>query len=283
MIRFCLLGPLELRSDGITRPIRSSSQAILLLSLLLSEGREVATDALINELWGGDLPNRPDNALQAHISRLRTLVDSLEPDHSASRLTSRSSGYLLHVADDELDGHLFLAEVNALSGSRARLPPADAATRARRVLGMWRGPLFGGVAGGTICHSGAVRYERGRYRALEALFEAELARGNHVEIIPELSALVTMPALPQARFCEQLMIALYRSGRQADALEVFYRTRQRVSEIGIQPLARLKACTQAILEHNPVLLHGYTDDIILRLQKTRGESETVYRVRRRQA
>jgi DNA-binding SARP family transcriptional activator len=267
MIEFCLLGPLELRSGGITRPIRSQPQAILLLSLLLSEGRDVSADALINELWGGARPTKPHNALQAHISRLRNLVDSLEPDRTTSRLISRSAGYQLRVADKEVDGHVFLAEVSALSDGAATLSPPEVVTRARQVLDLWREPLFGGVVGGTICQSGAARYERGRHRALEVLFEAELARGNHVGIVPELSALVATPVLPPARFCEQLMITLYRSGRQADALDVYHRTRQWVGETGTQPLARLKTCAQAILEHNPILEHGSTDEIIRRLAR----------------
>lgn len=265
MIKFRLLGPLELCGGGATRPVRSQSQAILLLCLLLSAGWEVSADALISELWGGSPPAKPHNALQAHLSRLRNLVDSLEPDHSASRLISRSASYQFRVLDEEVDGNVFLAEVSALYGDAARLPPAETVTRARQALNLWRGPLFGGVVGGMICRSGAVRYERGRYRVLETLFEAELARGNHVEIVPELSALAVMPTLPQARFCEQLMIGLYRSGRHADALDVYHRARQRADEMGAEPLARLKACAQAILEHNPVLEHGRTDEIIRKL------------------
>jgi len=262
MIKFQLLGLLELHGDGGTQSVRSPSQAILLLSLLLTEGREITTDALINELWGGAQPSRPDNALQAHLSRLRALMDTLEPDRTTSRLISRPTGYQLRVSDDELDGHAFLTTAGKLCDRASTLTPAEITARARQALSMWRGPLFGGVAGGTICHSGAIRYEHARYRVLEVLFEAELASGNHTQIVPDLSALVAMPALPQARFCEQLMIALYRSGRQADALEVFHRTRERVGEIGLQPLARLKTCAQAILEHNQALLHGRTDEII---------------------
>ena len=266
MMRFRILGPLELCNGGITRPIRSQSQAILLLSLLLSEGSEVSRDALINELWGGVQPTKADNALQTHISRLRNLVGSLEPDRATSRLISRSASYHLRVADGEVDGNVFLAQVSTLSGDAARLSPAETAIRARRALDLWRGPLFGGVAGGVICRSGAVRYERGRYRALEALFEAELARGNHTEIVPDLSALVAMPVLSQARFREQLMITLYRAGRHADALGIYHRA-QRVGDMVAQDLARLKACAQAILEHNPVLDHGRTDEIIQRLAR----------------
>jgi SARP family transcriptional regulator, regulator of embCAB operon len=273
MIKFRLLGPLELRGDGITRPIRSQSQAILLLSLLLSEGWEVSVDALINELWGGARPARTANALQAHMSRLRNLLDSLEPDRTTSRLISRSASYQLGVIGEELDGHVFLTEVSALSDGAAKLSPIEVVTRARQALNLWRGPLFGGVVGGVICRSGALRYERGRYRALEALFEAELARGNHLEIVPELSALVAMAVPPRTRFCEQLMITLYRSGRQADALDVYYRTRQRAEEIDPQALARLKACAQAILEHSPVLEHGRTDEITRRLVAGPGASE----------
>jgi DNA-binding SARP family transcriptional activator len=274
MIRFRLLGPLELCSDdGITRPIRSQSQAILLLSLLLSEGWEVSADALISELWGGARPARAANALQAHVSRLRNLVDAMEPDRTTSRLISRSASYQLRVADEELDGHVFLAEVSALFDSGAKLSPAEVVTRTRQALSLWRGPLFGGVVGGVICHSGAVRYERGRYRALEALFEAELALGNHNEIVPELSALVATAMLPQTRFCEQLMIALYRSGRHADALDVYYRARQQVGETGAQTLVRLKACAQAIVEHNPILEHGRSDEIIRRLAAVSGAPE----------
>jgi SARP family transcriptional regulator, regulator of embCAB operon len=273
MIKFRLLGPLELHSESVTWPVRSQSQAILLLSLLLSEGWEVSVDALVNELWGGTRPVKTANALQAHMSRLRSVLDYMEPDRTTSRLLSRPASYQLRVADEELDGHVFLAEVSALSDGTARLSPIEVATRARQALNLWRGPLFGGVVGGEICRSGALRYEQGRYRVLEALFEAELARGNHVEIVPELSALVAMPVLPLARFCEQLMIALYRSGRQADALDVYHRMRQQAAELGAEALVRLKACAQAILEHNPVLEHGRTNEIIRRLTAAAGGPE----------
>jgi DNA-binding SARP family transcriptional activator len=257
VIEFRLLGPLELRCGGVAHSVRSHSQAMLLISLLVSEGRQVPAEALIDELWGGGHPADPANALQAHISRLRRLLDGLEPERKVSRLTSQSAGYQLRVSDDELDGHAFLAEVAALPGAAVDLPPAEVAARARQALANWRGPVFGGVVGGAICQAGAARYEMGRYRALEALFEAELGCGNHAAIVPELSALVAAPSLFQERFCEQLMVALYRSGRQADALDLYHRTwSQLASDTKVQPSGRLKAYVRAILEHDPVLAHG---------------------------
>lgn len=257
MIEFRLLGPLELRSEGVVRTVRSHSQAMLLISLLVSEGRQVSADNLIDELWGGGHPTRPANALQAHISRLRRLLDSLEPERTVGRLVSQPTGYQLRVADDEVDGCDFLRRVAALQARAAELPPAQVALEARRTLALWRGPVFGGVFGGAICQAGAARYELGRYRALEALFEAELGCGNHAAIVPELSALVTVPSLYQERFCEQLMVALYRSGRQADALDLFHRTwNQLARDSRAQLSGRLKAYVRAILEHDPVLSHG---------------------------
>lgn len=257
MIEFCVLGPLELRSAGAAHTVRSHSQAMLLISLLVSEGRQVPAEALIDELWGGGHPADPANALQAHISRLRRMLDKLEPEGTGSRLTSHPAGYRLRVRDEELDGCAFLAEVAALPAAAAQLPPAEVAGRARRVLGRWRGPVFGGVVGGAICQAGAARYEQGRHRALEALFEAELGCGNHGAIVPELSALVATPSPFQERFCEQLMVALYRAGRQADALDLYHRTWSRLAgETKTQPSGRLKAYVRAILEHDPVLALG---------------------------
>jgi SARP family transcriptional regulator, regulator of embCAB operon len=257
VIEFRLLGPLELRCGGVTQTVRSHSQAMLLISLLVSEGRQVPAEALIDELWGGGHPADPANALQAHISRLRRLLDGLEPERKASRLTSQSAGYQLRMNDDELDGCAFLAEVAALPGAAVELPPHEVANRARQALGRWRGPVFGGVVGGAICQSGAARYQLGRYRALEALFEGELGCGNHAAIVPELSALVAAPSLFQERFCEQLMVALYRSGRQADALDLYHRTWNQLAEgTRVQPSGRLKAYVRAILEHDPILAHS---------------------------
>jgi SARP family transcriptional regulator, regulator of embCAB operon len=251
---FNVLGPLELRSAGNLQPLLSHFQAILLIALLESDERLVSVDALMNELWGGGHPGRPVNALEAHVPRLRRSLVTLDPERLRSRLERLPTGYRF-ISDDELDGRAFLREVAAVALTAPGCPPPQVAGRLVPLLALWRGPVFGGITGGEICQAAACRYDDARHRALELLFAAELARGNHASVIPELSALAATPSLFQERYCAQLMIALYRGGRQADALSAYRRMRDQLSKhgTGLRPGDTLQRCERAILDHDPAL------------------------------
>ncbi|MFD7550992.1 BTAD domain-containing putative transcriptional regulator [Streptomyces sp. NPDC059816] len=221
-------------------------------ALLVSEGQPVSGETLVDEMWGESAPDNQVNALQAHISRLRRRLTSMEPERATSRLTAHPSGYRLTVHEDELDASRFLRKVRRAED----LVPshsAEAAGLLRSALSMWRGPVFGPLPGGSLCRLTSALYEEHRLRASELMFDAELSTGRHASILAELrDAHINNPL--RERFCEQLMIALYRSGRQADALDTYRRMWQRLSEeIGVLPSPSLRSVEHAILSHDPSL------------------------------
>ncbi|MET8570695.1 AfsR/SARP family transcriptional regulator [Streptomyces sp. NPDC004783] len=217
--------------------------------LLASEGRMVSTEALVDELWGESPPDGVVNALHAQVSRLRKKLAVLEPWRETSRLAKNANGYQLVVAEEELDAAVFVRsvrEAQAVVDSH----PAVASEALRAALLMWQGPVFGGGSGGVLCQAAARRYEEYRIGALEAYFESQLALGNHAEILGELSETHAENPLRE-RFCEQLMLALYQAGRQAEALQTYRWMRSRLTqELGIEPSPVLRRTEQAILRHD---------------------------------
>jgi DNA-binding SARP family transcriptional activator len=213
----------------------------------------VSGESLVEEMWGESVPDNQANALQAHVSRLRRKLRGLEPGRSESRVTIHPSGYRLTVVDGELDAAEFVRTVRFAESAGAE----DAARTARLLgdaLAMWRGPVFGGFAGGTLCQLAGARYEEYRMRAMELRFDAELRLGRHAAVLAELTEAHTNHPLRE-RFCEQLMIAMYGAGRQADALGVFRRMRRHLDdELGIQPSPALRRVESAILRHDPALV-----------------------------
>ncbi|MER6127379.1 AfsR/SARP family transcriptional regulator [Streptomyces sp. NPDC001795] len=158
------------------------------------------------------------------------------------------------MGDEEVDGERFVRAVQEAQKFSGICHPAETSVRMRRALAMWRGPVFGGITGGAMCQTEAARYEDARLRAFEILYDSELALGRHALIIGELSSLVDGSALPRERLCAQLMVALYRCGRQAEALGVYQRVRERMMEAaGCLPSVGLRRCERAILEHDPAL------------------------------
>lgn len=252
MLSFRILGPLEIATEARTLRPKGSLQSALLMTLLASARQLVPTDALIVELWGDQHPARVENALQAHISRLRRRLSALEPGTGESRLITHASGYQLLVRDEELDAASFMAGLEEVRG-RAYAEPAAAVRRLRGLLGLWRGQAFGNLPLGPIRQAAAARYEESRVAALELLFEQELRDGNHAKIIPELRELLSRYKF-QERFRQQLMVALYRCGRQADALSVYRELWHRLSEeLGLEPSPTMRQYERAILDHDPSL------------------------------
>jgi DNA-binding SARP family transcriptional activator len=254
MLRLNVLGPMELEGPFGTHCIQSAAQTTLLIPLIVNRRAFVSASTLANELWGERRPRRAENALHAHISRLRKCFQRVEPGRSEGRLRSGPTGYHLNVGDDEVDGELFVDAVSEAQNSTGICHPAETSVRMRRALARWRGPVFGGIIGGMTCQTEAARYEDARLRAFEILFDSELALGRHALIIGELSSLVDGSTLPRERLCAELMVALYRCGRQAEALRVYHRVRARTLEAaGCLPSAGLRKCERAILEHDPAL------------------------------
>jgi SARP family transcriptional regulator, regulator of embCAB operon len=253
MSEFLVLGPMEIhRQNRVVRP-RGPMLQTLLAAFLAAGGKLVMAEVLSEELWGATPPSKADNALQAQISRLRRTLARLEPEREEPRLTTSVCGYQLDVGADELDASAFLDTIDEIR-SRTGSDAAADVTDLRAALDRWRGPVFGGLTGGPLCQTAVAKWEEARINALDLLYDRELEIGDHARAIPELTELVAQNPL-QEEFCRLLMVALYRSGRQTDALEVYRQLRHRLGEdLGIDPSPVLRRYEEAILNHDPSLL-----------------------------
>src|SRR5437762_184799 len=243
-MEFRILGPLEAAVDGRLLPLAGASQRALLAVLLLHANEVVSSDLLIDELWGEEPPASGPTALQVRVSQLRK---ALGP--ASERLETTTPGYVLHVGPDELD----LDRFTRLVDDAADAEPAVAAERLRDALALWRGPPLADLAYESFAQPAIGRIEELRLVALERRIDADLALGRHAELVGELEELVEQHPLRE-RLRGKLMLALYRSGRQADALEVYRATRRAlVDGLGIEPNPALQTLQQAILRQDPEL------------------------------
>ncbi|MFF0885077.1 BTAD domain-containing putative transcriptional regulator [Streptomyces sp. NPDC003456] len=249
-IEFRLLGPVELR-DGATDAVivpPGSKQRALLSALVLHADRLLSVDQLTEELWGDRPPANAANALQAHVGRLRRLL----PEHGHEWISTLPTGYLLSLRGATTDVQRF-NRLSAQGRAAVTADPSYAARLLRRALSLWRGPALADSRYGPICTGEADTLEENRLAALEALYEASLRCARHGEITGELEKLTADHPLRE-RFYDLLMVALYRSGRQAEALGVYERARRRlVDALGIEPGPALRARMEAILNHAPAL------------------------------
>jgi predicted ATPase/DNA-binding SARP family transcriptional activator len=246
-IEFRLLGPLEVRLDGQPIAVRGGKPRSLLAVLLLHAGEVISTDRLIEALWDERPPSTAANALQAHVAALRR---ALEPERAV--LITRPPGYLLEIDNADLDTARFESLV---SDGHAALPddPLRAAGLLREALALWRGPALADFAYESFAQGEAARLEEMRLAALEDRLEADLALGHHAEVVPELEKLLAEHPLRE-RPAGQLMMALYRCGRQADASEVFQSTRRAlVEKLGMEPGPALRQLLQQVLGQDPNL------------------------------
>lgn len=251
---FRLLGTLEYWRDDRPVEIRGVIQRTLLAALLSAASWPVPTASLIEELWGENPPLTAENSLQAHVSRLRRKLGTSRGTQGV-RLLNLPSGYQLLVPQTDIDAFAFM---NGIKTARLlkSTDPGRASAELRAALSLWRGPVFGGPLGGRLCQATATRYQAARSTALELLFDLELQCGRHSEAIPELSEMVEASSLDE-RMCEHLMVALYRAGRQTEALDTFRRVRARLDdELGVEPSPTLRRIEQAILNHDPLLYQG---------------------------
>jgi YVTN family beta-propeller protein len=259
-----ILGPLEV-CDGDRRvELGGEKQRALLALLLLHSGEVVQADRLIDDLWGERPPPGAPKALQAHVSRLRKALDS-HPDaspgtdgHRAERssadvLVTRGRGYMLRVVPGELDLERFRCVVEEGRQALAEGDPAQASERLRAALALWRGPPLADFTYETFAQAPIAQLEELRLGALEARIEADLALGCHDQVVGELAALVRQNPLRE-RLRMQLMLALYRCGREAEALDVYQEYRRGLGEeLGLDPSQRLRELETAILRRDPSL------------------------------
>lgn len=238
-----ILGPLRLTIDGEPTEVPSGRQRALLAALAVEVGRVVSADRLVEVVWADQLPSNPTNALQGRVSQLRKLV-------GADRLVQRGTGYLLELDPEQVDAGQFEHLADRGHDLLVAERPDEAAEALDAALALWRGDALHDFIDESWARTEAARLEERRRTATEDLFDAELARGRHTTIIAELERAIAASPLSE-RLRGQLMVALYRAGRQADALAVFTETRRLLDEeLGLDPGPRLRAIHEAVLQHD---------------------------------
>jgi len=239
-IEFRVLGPFEVRVEGRALELKRRKQRSLLALLLLHAGEVVSIDRLVEELWAGKPP-------KAAVGSLQNLVSDLRKALGRATVRTRQPGYVLDVHPDQVDLHRFerLVAQAAQGGDAERR-----ATLLHEALDLWRGAPLADLAFEPFAQVEIARLEELRTAASEELIEAGLELGRHAQLVGELEALVAEHPLRE-RLRGQLMLALYRSGRQAEALEAYRRARETlVDELGIEPSPDLQRLEQSILRHD---------------------------------
>ena len=241
-MRYLILGPLEVRDGDTEVELRGGQQRKLLAILLLHSGEAVSSDLLVEELWDGKPPGTAAKALQGYVSSLRKQLGQ-------EAVETVGGGYRLKVAPGDLDAHRF----EELLAEARPLEPAPAAAKLREALALWRGPALADFAYDDFARHEIDRLEELRLGGVERRIDLELALGHHDDLVPELEALVHTYPLRE-RFRGHLMLALYRCGRQAEALDAYRDARTALrDELGLEPSEELQALQRAILDHDASL------------------------------
>jgi DNA-binding SARP family transcriptional activator len=240
-----LLGPVEVVSAHGAVPIGSAKQRALLAFLALQPSRLVTNDALIDGLWGEEPPDGTVKALRFHISRLRAILRQAD---AADTLQTRPHGYSLAIAEDTVDVACFERALACARAARSEgAAPTAVSAALRDALGLWTGPALADIDGAPFVVGERRRLEELRLTATEDYFAAELAAGRDAEAAGELERLVDRHPLRE-RLWELLITALYRSGRQADALGAYQRLRRILAdELGLEPSAPLRRLEHDVL------------------------------------
>jgi predicted ATPase/DNA-binding SARP family transcriptional activator len=251
-VEFRILGALEVSHQGSTLSLGGPRHRRLLAVLLLSSDEVVSTGRLIEALWGDAVPKSAAAVVHVRVSELRAMLRAARPERNAGLLT-RSGGYVLQVGADSVDAHRFerLAaagaqdlDVGDYAGARAHLSEG---------LALWRGEALADVADEPFARAEAARLEELRLQALENRLEADLALGNHRALVGELETLVALHPLRE-HFWHQFMLALYRAGRQSEALRAYQVLRHLLADqLGIDPGAELQQLLAAILRQDQSL------------------------------
>jgi YVTN family beta-propeller protein len=244
-LRFRLLGPLEAERGGIRLELGPRKQRAVLALLLLEANRIVPTDRLIDELWGDAPPETARSALQVYVAGLRKALGE-----DGASLRTQAPGYVLDLEPGTLDLQAFTA---LRAEARDASDPGRAADALHEALALWRGTPLAELDGAPFGAATRAQLEEQRLGALEDRIDADLALGRHAELIHELDAIVAEHPYRE-RFRAQQMLALYRSGRQADALAAYRSAREAFVEgLGIEPGAELKALERQVLDQDPGL------------------------------
>ncbi|WP_084772118.1 AfsR/SARP family transcriptional regulator [Nonomuraea candida] len=252
-LRFAVLGPVRAWRDGRELDLGTPLQRSILGMLLLREGHAVTPNEMIDAVWGEDAPPRALGALRTYVSRLRTVLEPDRPARSRPELlTSIGKGYALRLPQDALDLSRFERGVAQAESARKAGRTAESARALRAALALFEGEPLAGTVGPYAEHQRDRLIER-RISVVETLMDVDLELGEHARIVSELIALTADHPLRE-RLRAQLMLALYRCGRQGDALNVFTETREAlIDELGIEPGPELTALHQRILAADPAL------------------------------
>ena len=241
-VRFRVLGALEVEVDGVAAELGGARQRAVLAVLLVHANEPVGTDRLVSESWGETAPATATKTAQVYVSRLRRALGN-------DTLTTTPGGYLLHVPQGALDTD----ELDELRARAREADPREAGRLLRQGLALWRGPPYADLRYEAALQTEITRLEELRLTTLEERIEADLAGGEASQLVPELEALVREHP-HRERLRGFLMLALYRSGRQAEALETYRAGRQLLdSELGLEPGPELRELERAILAHDPAL------------------------------
>jgi DNA-binding SARP family transcriptional activator/predicted ATPase len=245
---FRILGPLEVLDEGREVALGGSKPRALLAVLVLHANETLSTDRLIEELWGEHPPATAAKTVQVHVSRLRKALA-----RGGDLIVTRERGYRLELDPDRLDAHRFERVLARARDELAADRPRQAAAALDEGLGLWRGEPLADLAYEPFAQREVARLADLRVAAVELQIDARLALGGHAEVIGQLEALIAEHPFRE-RLRAQLMLALYRTDRQADALQAYQDARRKlVEELGIEPGERLRELERAILAQDPAL------------------------------
>jgi DNA-binding SARP family transcriptional activator len=252
-----ILGAFEVFHEGSPLPVAGAKPKAVLAILALRANEIVSSDRLAEELWSSP-PETARATLQVYVAQLRKLFD---PERTrgaqGSVLLTRSPGYLLQIRPDQLDSQRFERLLRDGTAARAAGDAASAALQLREALSLWRGPALADFAYEPFAQAEIARLEDLRFTTLEERIDADLALGRHGELTGELESLTSAYPLRE-RLCAQFMLALYRAGRQADALEAYMAAHRTLDEqVGIAPGPALNRLQEQILRQDPALSAGY--------------------------
>jgi len=253
-VYFRVLGPLDGQINGSAIRLDSGKQRVLLSALLAAPNEVVPLERLIEWCWPRRPPRSATATVQAHVCRLRRAIEPHRPAWASPEvLVWQSPGYLLRIAPGQLDMQCFEHLIAAGRAALERDDPVGAADSLGRALALWRGPPLADLAHIDAAQPTLARLEALRLSALTTRIDADLRLGREQALIPELSALVRRHPYDE-RLCGQLMVALYRSGRQAESLEVYERIRYTLAkELDIVPAPASRRLREAIREQDPCL------------------------------
>ncbi|NUP48627.1 MAG: AfsR/SARP family transcriptional regulator, partial [Catenulispora sp.] len=251
-MRYELLGAVRLTDQGDEYQVGSAKTGVLLSALLIRAGQVVPTSQLMTELWPQEPPAQAMGAVHVYVSQLRKLL-RCSPS-ATSVIEACSPGYVLHTGSDERDFAVFWRRLRSARDLLRSGAAVEAAAESDAALDLWRGVrALGGLRGGPMVDGFTAWLQESRLECLELRIEANIAAGRHRETVGELYSLVDRHPLRES-FYRLLMLALYRSNRQAHALRVYRRARTAVSdEFGVEPCPGLRDLQQAILSEDPRL------------------------------